>query len=56
MAVKFINKNTGGIMLVHETRVAEYEALGHTRVSAADPEKAAPAPEVKKTTRRKAKE
>lgn len=29
--VEFINKYTGSTMLVHESRVAEYEAKGHVR-------------------------
>lgn len=29
--VEFINKYTGGKMLVHESRAAEYEAAGHAR-------------------------
>ena len=27
--VKFVNRNTGGIMYVHESRVDEYKAAGH---------------------------
>jgi len=27
--VKFINKLTGGIMWIHESRVEEYKAAGH---------------------------
>lgn len=32
--VKFINKLTGGEMWVHETRVEEYKAAGHTPAAA----------------------
>ena len=31
--VEFINKYTGGKMLVHESRAAEYEAKGYVRSS-----------------------
>lgn len=36
--VEFINKLTGGLMYVHETRVEEYEALGHVRATPASAE------------------
>lgn len=58
MDVKFINKH-GGVMLVDESRIAEYEALGHIRASAPAPAEEsikAPAIAVKKTTKRKSKE
>ena len=29
MMVRFINRLTGGVMWVHETRVEEYKAAGH---------------------------
>lgn len=29
MMVRFINKITGGVMYVHESRVDEYKAAGH---------------------------
>lgn len=29
MMVRFINKLTGGVMYVHESRVDEYKAAGH---------------------------
>jgi len=31
--VEFINKHTGGVMWVDESRIAEYEALGHSKAS-----------------------
>lgn len=33
MRIEFINKHTGGKMLVDESRATEYEALGHSRAS-----------------------
>lgn len=33
MRVEFINKHTGNAMFVDESRVAEYEALGHSKAS-----------------------
>lgn len=59
--VKFINKH-GGVMYVDESRVAEYEAMGHTRASipavipAESVTEKAPAMTVKKATKRKSKE
>lgn len=46
MMVKFINRITGGVMWVHETRVEEYKAAGHK--PAADPPKRQPKKPVKK--------
>lgn len=31
--VEFVNKNTGGVMWVHETRADEYLAAGHKLAS-----------------------
>lgn len=47
--VRFINKITGGVMWVHESRVEEYKAAGHR--PAAD-SKNKP---VKRTTKKNAK-
>lgn len=33
--VAFVNRLTGSLMYVHESRVEEYEALGHVRVETA---------------------
>ena len=38
--VRFVNRLTGGIMWVHESRVEEYKAAGHR--PAAEPVKAKP--------------
>ena len=43
--VEFKNKLTGGLMLVHESRVDEYLAAGHTL--AAKPEQAEKKPAAK---------
>lgn len=53
--VEFINKYSGHKMLVHESRVKEYEAMGHTVASALVAEKDAEVivPEVKKKSVRK---
>lgn len=42
--VRFINRVTGGEMWVHETRVEEYKAAGHTPAADTTPKppKAAP--------------
>lgn len=57
MRVEFVNKHTGGVMWVDEKRIAEYEALGHTRASVviADVEAKEIVPDmtVKKETKRK---
>ena len=45
--VKFINRSTGSVMWVHESRMEEYLAAGHKLV--ADP----PPVEKKPTTRKK---
>ena len=39
--VKFVNRNTGGIMYVHESRVDEYKAAGHMPAAEVHPEPAA---------------
>lgn len=46
MMVKFINRITGGVMWVHETRVEEYKAAGHK--PAAETQKRPPKKTVKK--------
>lgn len=43
--VAFVNRLTGSLMYVHESRVSEYEALGHVR---ALPPSAAPTPPSKR--------
>lgn len=43
--VEFRNRWSGGVMYVHESRVEEYEALGHVRVL---PPSAAPTPPSKR--------
>lgn len=36
--VAFVNRLTGSLMYVHESRVSEYEALGHVRATPASAE------------------
>ncbi len=40
--IRFINKTTGTVMWVHETRVDEYLAAGHKLAPPPDPPKPAP--------------
>ncbi|MBQ1202409.1 MAG: hypothetical protein IIX61_01110 [Loktanella sp.] len=40
--IKFINAQTGGEMWVHESRITEYEAMGHKIAPRPIPEKKKP--------------
>lgn len=42
--VRFINRITGTVMWVHESRIDEYLAAGHTLAAPLKPEKKRPAP------------
>lgn len=42
MMIKFINKITGGVMWVHESRVDEYKAAGHRLAADLDTQKRKP--------------
>lgn len=56
MAVRFINRLTGGEMWVDETRVDEYKAAGHVPAAEAHPEpEAEPEKPVRKSRKKSAK-
>lgn len=56
MAVRFINRLTGGEMWVDETRVDEYKAAGHVPAAEAHPEpEAEPEKPVKKSRKKSTK-
>ena len=50
--VAFINKTSGGIMLVHESRVEEYKAAGHKPVAEEKPAEAPKPRRARKTTQK----
>lgn len=53
--VKFINRLTGGIMYVHESRVDEYRAAGHRPAAELEIEKPKEKPAEKPAEKPKAK-
>ena len=53
MAVRFINRLTGGDMWVDETRVEEYKAAGHVPAAEAHLQKSADAKKLARKSRKK---
>lgn len=51
--IRMVNRQTGGNMWVHESRVEEYLAAGHVLAAPPAPAKPVKAEEKKKTTRKK---
>jgi len=52
MMIQFINKETGGIMWVHESRVEEYKAAGHRPAADVSMKKPPTAKRQKKSTQK----